>query len=149
MNPSGLPGPRSSRISAPSGTSSVPTSLRIHLDTWTLVRKTEEGRSYASVEDCLQLQSKAENRERQGLPKKPFSRAASHAAWLLTPFAPAPQTGEEASLAAHHRGRAERRYGSTDPLLQPQGQGQGPNLSLKRSLVGAGERTEQVLGVSL
>lgn len=34
---------------------------------------------------------------------------------------------------------AERQRGSTDLLLQPRGQGQGPNLSLQRSPVGAEE----------
>lgn len=40
---------------------------------------------------------------------------------------------------------ARRHCGSTDLLLQPH----GPTLSLQRNPVGAGERTEQGLGIGL
>lgn len=123
--------PRGSR------TFSVLTCLHIQLDIWALVGRTEEGRSYVSMEDHPHLQSKVKNYRRQGLPTKLSSRAASHIAWLITPVAPAPWSGGKA---------AKRHYSSTDPLLQPHGQGEGPNLSLKRSPVEA-EWTEKVLGI--
>lgn len=101
VNPSGLPVPRTS---APGSEGQwdlfCPHFLRIQLDMCTLVERTKEGRSYASVEDHLQLQSKAENCKGQGLPKKPSSRSASHAAWLITPVPLALQSGGKTSLTA-------------------------------------------------
>lgn len=80
------------------------------------------------MEDHPHLQRKADNYRRQGLPTKPSSRAASHVAWLIIPVAPVPQS----------IGKAARKHdSSTDPLLQPHRQSEGPNLSLKRSPVGA------------
>lgn len=124
-----------------SGTFFVPTSLWIHLDTWTLVGRAEEGRPYASVEDHLQLWRKAENHGRQGLPKNPPAR--------LLPMQPGYSSLSRQPLKAWEKLprqpvvrdvlNAERQRGSTDMLLQPRGKGQGPNLSLQRSPVGAEE----------
>lgn len=73
----------------------------------TPVERTKEGRSYASVEDHLQLQSKAENCKGQGLPKKPSGRSASHAVWLITPVPLALHSGEKNILDGHRPGCAE------------------------------------------
>lgn len=77
-----------------------PCFLRIQLDMCTPVERTKEGRSYASVGDHLELQSKAENCKGQGLPKKPSGRSASHAAWLITPVPLALQSGGKTSSTA-------------------------------------------------
>lgn len=127
-----------------------PCFLRIQLDMCIPVERTKEGRSYASVEDHLQLQSKAENCKGQGLPKKLSGRSASHAAWLITPVPLALQSGGKTSLTGivWDVPSARRNHSSTDLLLQLHVQGKGPNQSWKRSPVGA-EEAGQMLGMSL
>lgn len=109
--------------------------LRIQLDMCTPVERTKEGRSYASVEDHLQLQNKAENCKGQGLPKKPSGKSASHATWLITPVPLALQSGGKASLIPIVQDvlSPRRNYSSTDLLLQLHVQSKGPNQALKRS----------------
>uniref|UniRef100_A0A8C3TNN7 Tubulin beta chain n=1 Tax=Catharus ustulatus TaxID=91951 RepID=A0A8C3TNN7_CATUS len=95
----------------------------------TPVERTKEDRSYASVEDHLQLQSKAENCKGQGLPKKPSSRSASYAAWLITPVPLSLQSGGKTSLTAIVWDvlNTRRNYSSTDLLLQLHVQSKGLN----------------------
>lgn len=116
----------------------------------TPVERTKEGRSYASMEDHLQLQTKAENCKGQGLPKKPSSRSASHAAWLTSPIPLSLLSGGKAFLTAIVQDvlHTRRNYSSTDLLLQLHVQSKGLNQSLKRSLAGA-EAAGQMLGISL
>lgn len=104
-SPSGLPvqGPLLPGLCPSSGEQgdlSCPCFLRIQLDMCTPVERTKEDRSYAYVEDHLQLQSKAQNCKGQALPKKPFGRSASRAAWLITPVPLALQSAGKTSLTA-------------------------------------------------
>ena len=104
------------------------------------------------MEDHLQLRSKAENRERRGLPKNPPAGLLPAQCGYLPLLHQPLKAGGKAPSAAHRPGHAECRealWQHRDLLLRPRGQGQGPNLGLQRSPVGAGERTGQVLGISL
>lgn len=127
-----------------------PCFLRIQLDMCTPAERTKEGTSHASLENHLQLQSKAENCKGQGLPKKPSSRSASHAAWVITPVPLALQSGGKSSLRAIGQDvpSARRNYSSIDLLLQLHVLSKGPNQSLKRSPAGAQE-ARQMLDMSL
>lgn len=108
---------------------------RIQLDMCTPVERTKEDRFYASVEDHLQLQSKAENCKGQGLPKKPSSRSASYAAWLFTPVPLSFQSGGKTSLTAIVWDvlNTRRNYSSTDLLLQLHVQSKGPSQEAEPS----------------